>query len=79
MGTQLYDDDGDAYGTNDNGVIIYRTDQSWNGSSWSNFLVNHNLMISNTTWDALPATHKLIVYQNGVIHSIVNMNSLSNC
>jgi hypothetical protein len=59
-----------------NGILIYRSDQTYNGTNYSDASVCTPCLKTNAGWAALPATYKFVTYQNGVITQITNMNTL---
>ena len=77
VGTQLYNEDGVALGANDDGVLLWNdTSIPGGGQQWYVYIIN---LVSNAHWANHPDGYKFIVYENGIITSIVNTNSLNNC
>ena len=76
VGTQLYNEDGVALGANENGVLLYNDQGPGAGQHWYIAIIN---LVSNAHWANHLDNWKFIVYENGIITSIVNTNTLNNC
>ena len=68
--------DGGATLSPANGILIYRSDQTYNGTNYNDASVCTPCLKTNAGWTALPATYKFVTYENGVITQITNMNTL---
>ena len=64
--------------SSDDGVFLWNdtTPPAAGGVQW---YVNLYNMASNAQWLNHPDNYKLVAYENGIITSITNTNSLNNC
>ena len=78
VGTQLYNSNGTIMSSSDDGVFLWNdtTPPAAGGVQW---YVNLYNMASNAQWLNHPDNYKLVAYENGIITSITNTNSLNNC
>jgi len=77
VGQTLYNDDGTALSSSQNkGAFVYRSDQTFNGTSTVGFAAYRYDVDSNSDWTALPDTYKIVVFENSVITHVINMNTL---
>ena len=75
VGVTLYYEDGTSFGSKD-GILVYNTAQTWNGTTYSNAGISKSYLLSNATWATIPASYKFITYENGVVTHITTMNTL---
>ena len=78
VGTQLYNEDNTA--RTDDGIMLWiSTFTNVLDSTTADWAISAYYAGAPVFWQNHPDTYKFIVYENGIITSIVNTNSLNNC
>ena len=77
VGTQLYNEDNTA--RTDDGIMLWISTFTSVGNPTQDWAISAYYAGAPVFWQNHPDTYKFIVYENGIITSIVNTNSLNNC
>jgi hypothetical protein len=80
VGTQLYNEDDTALSASDDGIFMWNSNHTnILGPDANQWGFNITALATNEHWVNHPDNYKFVVFENGIITSIINTNTLNNC